>query len=94
MGFTNNKEFLKCRIASNKGVQIQKPLEKLSYTTLIENLRKFLAKFGVAGRFSEKSFKVSRVSEALNQGISMEDAVFHWRWKILSTPGYTVIRTN
>ena len=74
MGFTKlAKEFQNCRIATKKGVQTQKPRERLSFTTLIENSKKFLAKSGLTGNFSEKSIKVSKVSGAFIQGISMED---------------------
>ena len=57
MGFTKlAKEFQNCRIASKKGVQTPKPRERLSFTTLIENSKKFIAKSGLTGKFSEKSF--------------------------------------
>ena len=80
-------EFLNCRIANKKGTQIAKATEKLSYTTSLENSKSLLVKFGLEGKYSEKSFKVSGVSEAFNQGISMEDAMYHGRWKSLETPG-------
>ena len=64
-----------------------KGLTNPEYTTSVENSKKFLAKFGLAGRFSEKTFTVFGVSEAFNQGIFMEDAMYHGCWKSLTTPG-------
>jgi hypothetical protein len=43
-------------------------------------------KLGIPGKFSEKSFKVAGVSEAFNQGITMEDAMYHGRWRSIDTP--------
>ena len=87
MGFSGDSvEYLNCRIASIKGQQVAKPKEKLSYTTSLENSKTILLKFGLTGKYSEKSFKVAGVSEAFNQGLSMEDAMFHGRWKSVETP--------
>ena len=80
-------QYLNCRIAFRQGVQCSKPKEKLGYTTSIENSRALLSKYGLEGKYSEKSFKVAGVSEAFNQGISVEDAMFHGRWKSVDTPG-------
>ena len=88
MNFTKSPgELLNCRIANRDGIQKAKPQEKLSYTTSMENSKSLLGKFGLQGMYSEKSFKVAGVSEAFNQGISVEDAMFHGRWRSLETPG-------
>ena len=76
MGITKlDNELLNCRITSRKDTQIPKPLEMLTYTTSVENSKRFLAKFRLEGRFSEKLFKVSEVNGAFKQGITMEDAM-------------------
>ena len=68
----NSEDILNCRIARKKGEQLSKSKEKLSYTTSIENSKTLLEKFGLQGRYSEKSFKVAGVSEAFNQGLPLE----------------------
>ena len=80
-------EYLNCRIAWRKGKLIPKFKEKLGYTTSLENTKTLMNKFHITGRFSEKSLKVSGVSEAFNQGITVEDAMFHGRWRNPKTPG-------
>ena len=49
-------------------------------------MKKILAKSRLTESFSEKTFKVSGVSEAFNKGISMKDAMFHGGWRSLETP--------
>ena len=83
---TSPRGFLNCRIAVRKGKQISKHWEKLGYTTSLENSRDLVKKIGKEGRFSEKTFKVSGVSEAFNKNISLEDAMFHGRWRSIDTP--------
>ena len=83
---SHETNYLNCRIAVRKNVQISKPKEKLSYTTSLENSRAILAKLNIEGKFSEKSFKVAGVSEAFNQNISLEDAMYHGRWRCIDTP--------
>ena len=81
------EEYLNCRIAWREGKQVPKFKEKLGYTTSLENTKTLIHKFQMEGNFSEKTFKVSGVSEAFNQGITVEDAMFHGRWKNPKTPG-------
>ena len=78
-------QLLNCRIANKKGIQSSKPTEKLSYTTSLENSKSLMTKYGLEGKYSEKSFKVSGVSEAFDRGISAEDAMYHGRWKSVNT---------
>ena len=52
-------QLLNCRIANKKGIQSSKPTEKLSYTTSLENSKSLMTKYGLEGKYSEKSFKAS-----------------------------------
>mgnify|MGYP003318001345 CR=1 FL=1 len=86
MKFDNSPgQMLNCRIANRKGEQTSKPNEKLSYTTSLENSKTLLTKYGLEGKYSEKTFKVTGVSEAFDRGISAEDAMYHGRWKSVNT---------
>ena len=58
----------------------------MSYTTALEDDKELAIAFGIDGKISEKSFKVSGVSEAFNRGISLEDAMWHGRWVGVGTP--------
>ena len=81
------ENYLNCRLAIRKGQQDAKPFEVLGYTTNLENTKSLLKKLGFEGKYSEKSFKVAGVSEAFNNNITMEDAMYHGRWRSLDTPG-------
>ena len=81
-----DNEFLNCQITNKKGVQGTYAWKKVSYTTSLENYKKVCKDMGFQGNFSEKSFKVAGVSEAFNQNCSMEDVMYHGRWKSLDTP--------
>ena len=78
--------FLNCRIAVRKGKQLSKPWEKLGYTTSLENLQELVKRMGIETKVSEKLFNVSSVTEVFNQGMTLEDAMFHGQWKSLDTP--------
>ena len=82
---TDTVEFLNCKIGIKKKKQVARAKESVSYTTALEDDKELCAEFGIEGKITEKSFKVSGVSEAFNQGISMEDAMYHGRWKGIQT---------
>ena len=87
MGFQREGlEYLNCRILTSKGSTRAKPGEQLGYTTSLENTKSLLHKFGLKGKFSEKTGKVSGVSEAVHQNVSLMDIAMHGRWKSLETP--------
>ena len=83
-------EYLNCRILKSKGFRA-KPTEKLSYTSSLESSKKLLASLGLEGNFTEKTFKSSGVSEAVEKNVPLIDIQLHGRWKSLETP---LIYTN
>ena len=83
---TSPRGFLNCRIAVRKGEQISKHWESLGYTTSLENSRDLVRKIRKEGRILEKTFIVCGLSEAFNKGMSLEDAMFHGRWRSIDTP--------
>ena len=78
-------EYLNCRILNSR-ILSAKPTEKLSYTSSLESSKKLLASMGLEGNFSEKSFKSSGVSEAIEKEVPLIDVQRHGRWKSLETP--------
>ena len=91
MQFTGKKtEFLNCRILTSKNTKA-KPKEQLSYTSSLETSKKLMNYLGMQGNFSEKSFKSSGVTEAVEKNVPLIDIQLHGRWKSLETP---LIYTN
>ena len=87
MGFSRTGvEYLNCKIGIRKKKQVARAKESVSYTTALDDDKELAIAFGIDGKISEKSFKVSGVSEAFNRGISLEDAMWHGRWVGLGTP--------
>ena len=60
--------------------------EPLSYTSSLENTKELLGRFGFEGKYSEKTFKVSGVSEAVHKDVPLMDIMSHGRWRGLETP--------
>ena len=79
-------EYLNCRILCSKATYRAKPAEPLSYTTSLENTKSLLSNYGFEGKYSEKTFKVSGVSEAVHQDVPLMDIMSHGRWRGLETP--------
>jgi hypothetical protein len=91
MNFTGvGVEYLNCRVLNSKKLRA-KPTEKLSYSTSLETSKKLLSSLGLEGNFTEKSFKSSGVSEAIEKDVDLIDVQMHGRWKSLETP---LIYTN
>ena len=92
MKFTGEgTEYLNCRVLHSGDIYRAKPAEPLSYTTSLENTKEILQRLEIPGNFSEKTFKVSGVSEAIHQNVPLVDIMSHGRWRNLETP---LIYTN
>jgi hypothetical protein len=86
MKFTQiDTEFLNCRVLTSKKTRA-KPEEKLSYTSSLETSKKLLQSLGFQGKFSEKSFKSSGVSIAIENNVNLIDVQLHGRWRSQETP--------
>ena len=79
-------EFLNCRVLRSKEIYRAKPSEKLSYSNSSKDTKTLLASLGLHGNYSEKSFKVSGVSRAIDNNVPLIDVQAHGRWKSLETP--------
>ena len=58
----------------------------LSYQTAMEKSRQLCLSLRFEGKFSEKSYKVTGVTEGFDAGLSQEEMANHGRWKSSDTP--------
>ena len=63
-------------------VQVPDPTKHVSYDTCLKDRRKVLTKLGLkAKEFTEHSDRVGGMSHLVNNGLSVEEAQHHGRWK-------------
>ena len=62
-------------------------LGRLCLSNSTRDMRKMLNNLGFNGdKYTEKSFKVSGVTAAMENGISLDDVALHGRWHCRETP--------
>lgn len=67
-------------------VQMPDPTNHVSYDTCLKDRRKLLTKLGLeAKEFTEHSDRVGGMSHLVNNGLSVEEAQHHGRWKSLES---------
>ena len=77
-----NQRFLCCRFRKKQGVYRPILSSTICYSTAVKHTRNLLTKIGLDGHlYTETSLKAGGVSEFLDTGMSLADAMLHGRWK-------------